>query len=583
MAKIFNFKCPECEQDIELEARPDGASMICPSCAKDIPLPAKGKSGAVIALALSGVVILLATIFVFVFIHVQAQKAKERQIVAKRAMEAAARLKEVKRIQVEEAEKQRWLELTKLFDRSKVKTDDDYYRAFSALEKYQGGDPDDIAALRMKLEKFKAADIQAAMVKLDIKAKTFDDKKEFIKAAAVYQDYNSDFKGDTEDSRKKSADIYFAKADDAVAAKELAEEKVEQAKEASLNELAAGVISGKISDAILKFNASPYKKDYPEVSKMVEDLTRVNKIILDSFKGDIGKNITVFLKGGKKKTKLLIKKIEKNRIYVEYKKAKLTMIKKYSVKDLDEVEIITRLKAFNEKTAALMVGLKSIKKRNYDVAEEYFQNTGNFAIPLMAELAKYREKLQAAASMKTKPKKGKKQKKKALGALDVKKIKISVKVTKGGKERMERGNLNEKLNARISVTNTTGQRVDGYTVVVYLIGQSLRTKKIFKIISELQENITLEERKVMQKKHTVFNMYNNGAEIDAGFNRVMIIPRSGYKYYSYLMILKDPDGKIKISKSKHSKFEKSYETIVKCGDSAFDGDGNKLKTTGFQF
>ena len=193
MADLFNFKWPECGQNIELATRPDSASVICLACAKDVPVHVKGKNGAVIAVILGGVAILLAIIFLFVFFKVQGQRAEERRIVAQREAEAAARLKAVQHIQAVNAEKKRWLELTKLFDRSKLKTEDDYYLAFSALEKYQDGDPEEIAALRVKLEKFKADDIKAAMVKLDAEAKDFEDKKKFIKAAAVYQDYSLDF------------------------------------------------------------------------------------------------------------------------------------------------------------------------------------------------------------------------------------------------------------------------------------------------------------------------------------------------------------------------------------------------------
>jgi hypothetical protein len=117
------------------------------------------------------------------------------------------------------------------------------------------------------------------------------------------------------------------------------------------------LIRGKIPESVTAFKVSPYKKDFPEIAKMVDNLTNVNDIVLDSLKDQVGKEIKVELKEGNKNIK--IKKVEKGLIHAEFKKAKLTIIKKYSIKDLDNAEVLKRLNEYDKVTANLMRGIKA--------------------------------------------------------------------------------------------------------------------------------------------------------------------------------------------------------------------------------
>jgi hypothetical protein len=568
MEAKFNFECPECGQSIELEKKPDRATVICPACAKDVPLPGKGINRTIIVGILGGVAILLAILFLFVFFKVQTQRAHERRVAAKRAAEAAVRQKKVKHLQAVEAEKRRWLTFTKLAERSVLKTEDDYCRAVSALEKYVDGDPDEILKIRVQLKRFRAEDSKKVMKKLDAKAKILAVNNEFLKAAGVYQDYGGDFKADTESARIKAAEIYFSKAEKSEAAKRALVKKALAEKEACIKELASGLIRRSAGKAIAKFNKSKYKKDFPEESELLDNLTNISGIVADSFKKDIGKKISVSLKNGK--VNLRIKKVEDCLIYAEYKKSKMLITEKYAIKDLNDSEVMKRLSAYNEATAALAGGIKAVKKRKFDLAEKYFRNTGSISGLLLENLAEYKAQHDA---IEEKEENSEDHKTKDSGPLNFKKLRVTMKVTKGGKKNLNLGKIDEKLTARFSLSNTNAQPVAGCVLTVFLIGESLKNKKIYKFIKEIREDINLDGRKNMQKKYSFLNSYNNGAEISTAGDQIRYIPKDGHKYYSWVYVIKDSSGEIKIVKFKHKKFEKYSIKIVQAGKAEFSDEG----------
>lgn len=358
------------------------------------------------------------------------------------------------------------------------------------------------------------------------------------------------------------------------------QENVKQEKEECLNELTSGLLTGKISKAVSKFNSSPCKKDFPEVSKMVNNLSNINKIVIDSFKDDIGKRIKVLLRNGERE--ILIKKVKKGFIYVEDRKGKVVMTKKYSVKNLNYNEVIKRLKAFDMKTAALVVGLKAFQRKKYNLAEKAFQKTGNLAIPLMAEFSKYkktREKQIAAHKKRAKKEKVEEAKQPESKPIDLTEIQIRVKVKKDDRN-LQKGKIGEHLRVILDIANETMQMLHGhgYSATVLLIGKSLVDGRKYNVITSFSKKIERDDKdekslKGIKKQYNCTNEYNAGGRVRSGHVDI-IYPPSGYKYYSWLMVLKDSEGEIKLIDSKHSKFKKHAKKIMKYKSEIFDKSGN---------
>lgn len=567
----YKFKCPDCGKTSELQNKPSRPTIICPQCAKDVFVgQAKDNKGKILTLIFTFAAVLIGAILIFVYISVQGKKAEQMRLEEKRRAEAAARLKEVQRLQKIEEARKRWQETTKVANRDRLKTESDFVKALNTLKTYQGGDPDEKARLIRQIEEYKAADIAKIMTRLDEEAKAFGDKKEFLKAVGVYQDYSGDFKLDTEQLRKDGAQKYFDLEAEAKREAELAREKAEQGKKALLNDFAAGLISGKISASLAAYKDSPFKNESEEVAKIVNNLSKVNEIVLDSFKVQIGKEIPVNLRKGK--TLLKIKNVEKGRIFAIFKTAKLEMIKKYSIKDLDDSEVISRLAAHDKATACVFAGVKACRKRQFEKAEKYFQETGELAVPLVAKMQEYQTSIPTVDEVKEK-------KAPKLIPIEARRIKVSLKVTRRSKENLGMGEFKEEYVARLDVKNLNQQAIEGFEVTIVIIGRSLVYTDEFKPICQFSEKLNIDAKKKFDKDIPVIIQYNAGAEIGGNNDRAItgnkdednsgpekIIARSGQKYYSWLWVLKDPKGKIVAKKSKHSKFEKNAEEMLEGGE-----------------
>lgn len=511
---------------------------------------------------IGGASLIIAIIFMIIFINAQVTKAKERKMKARRAIEAKARLVELKRVQKIEDEKRRWQALVAQGTREKLKTENDFIRLFTAIKDFYGGDPDDKEALQAKLEKFKKSDIEALMLKLDSQANELISQNKFLDAAAIYQDYSDDFKEDSEKFREEKANICFNKDDELKAKKKKEKEELEAKCDTLLNTLSAALISKKRSTAISIFNNSPLKKELPKVTTIINNLSNINKIFLNSFDKDIGKEITIRLKN-RKKAKVVIKEIKKKRVYVETKKANLVMIKKYSISDFALSEVSKRISAFDKESGALYSGIKAVKSKQFDKAEDYFQECTPLAAPLIAQLMIYIENKDS----------GKEEAEEVVKEEiipDVKnwrRLKRSIKVIKGSKKRIDLGLFEETIKSKLKFSNKMGHSIK-CSANLLLIGESLLHKKSFKVIADLKENLSLSSNQLIEKTYSSKNSFNEGTEEDDGMKKRQT-PKSGYKYYSWLFIVKDDKGKNVIVESKHNKFKTDVNKILKADGKNF--------------
>jgi serine/threonine protein kinase len=164
--------------------------------------------------------------------------------------------------------------------------------------------------------------------------------------------------------------------------KALEERENEVKKEELLKKLADLIIKGKFHQALEDYNKSPSKNLIPEAEDILKSLENTNKTIVESFKGDIGKTITLKINGKKEAVK--IKNIKGLYIYIEQKVGKATFIKKISCHSLSISDKLARLKksGFSKFALAIYAGLDALKHKRYDEAEVCFEDAGVFSKPL---------------------------------------------------------------------------------------------------------------------------------------------------------------------------------------------------------
>jgi len=157
-------------------------------------------------------------------------------------------------------------------------------------------------------------------------------------------------------------------------------EKAEKEQNELLDTIAPLLISGKYRTAYKKLNGKS-----PALKKMLKELGGVEKTIYESFKKEIGKNISIDTTKGQLKVK--IKRLKGKSIYIEEKSGKALMQKKLSLKILSEKEKLKRLSDLSDEAKAIYVGVNAMKQRKYSTAEKQFKNAGILSTALLDQLA----------------------------------------------------------------------------------------------------------------------------------------------------------------------------------------------------
>ncbi len=578
MALMLKYKCEGCGHKFELES-PRPKTLQCPACSGGDMRPEGRKPNIVgIVSVISWLVVLILGLLIVLALVTSRGRDKARLIEEDllRA-EEQRRMEEVRLHQAFEAEQRRWGELEGSVVRGNIRLEADYRAALKKIEDYAGGDPDDKNQLRLKLEGFKAEDVKAIISSLEERAKPFDADSEYVKAAAVFQDYKGDYEEDTRGDRRRLADAYLRKAADVREAQRLADQKARDGREAAavVRKLASDLLSSGIPDSVAAFNASGHADELPEVSGMVAAISKINETVLETFAEQAGQEVQIALRG--KKLPVLVKGVEDGQMLCEYTESNVRIVKKLALRDFDEMEILRRLASKDLVSADLVAGIRAASQKKFEAAERHFQNLGQLSMPLLAELGRLKDAheaaMRAAAVKEEKPERDP-------GPLDPSRIRVDAKVTRSGKSNKDLGEVEERMNLRLEIVNGTGQGVEGYTLLVALVGESVLDKRKYKIIETYQEELKVSERSKIERIHPVTNTYNQGTTIQVLDQNSRVVPGWGYKYHSWLWVIKDPTGKIRVAKARNSKFEKNAESIIANPDAEIDQDGSVIKPGG---
>jgi len=117
------------------------------------------------------------------------------------------------------------------------------------------------------------------------------------------------------------------------------------------------------------------------------------------------------------------------------------------------------------------------------------------------------------------------------------------------------------------ITSRSPVDVKDYKLSLYLIGQSTFDKKLFSFIEVAEYPLIIPaKRKFNPKERTLSVKYNDKGD------------RVGFKYHSYIMVVKDKKGKTVFVKTSKTQFNKILDAILKLkkGD-CFDIKGRKIK------
>jgi serine/threonine-protein kinase len=226
------------------------------------------------------------------------------------------------------------------------------------------------------LKKAKQKKIDSIIQELHEKSKAFMDKKEYKKAAAVYMNYSGVLKMDTKSLRESFRDECNSKAEWETRNRKRNQEKNSRQREQFISSIAGYVVDGNIKGALEEFKSSKQAaKHFKSLQVSLDALLNRNSLVLETFKADIDKELTLVIDG--ETEKVIVRGLKDNKVYIDKEYSRGYMVRtSFLVKDLSVQERIRRLAGVNKLAASLYGGILAVKSRDYRLARSYFRESG---------------------------------------------------------------------------------------------------------------------------------------------------------------------------------------------------------------
>ena len=565
----YIVKCRQCGQDVDLGKKIKAISIQCPSCGKTIVLPphlrAKSKKGLILFILMLAVAVPGGNYLWQKYLDdkkLADDERKKQQTENHKKSEAERKKAGKERIALK-------MKIIDLCDEANLKTSQDFKDAFAAIQKYKSlctdaeerESADEYRDLVLKA-KYKA--LNGVYKRLGSEVAPLLRAGRFAECAKIYSDYDGPFSNETLTHRKSIAEKYKQQAlanpnsgqsvdfDQPATLEQPAEEnkqvQANKRDKSILSGIAKLLINKKFKTAYDEYQKNRDKESVAGLDKFFDDLIHIPSIVMNSFKDEKGKTVRIYLKSGP--LSLEIVKVEGGILFAKYKNAKLVIAKKIKFSDLSAQEVAKRVARKNKEVANVYYGINLLSLQKYDDAEKHFQNSGALANPLVDELQTLRSEPQtsksavkvAASTTTVDP-----------SNVPLEKIKIeTAKVYTGTRKReVSSWGSNQRIqNILINLRNATGVPVSTGSIEFYVIGEGVRYKGTYQILYVVSKPLDMPRGGTMTIKDEFMNKYD-----DAGI-------KYGHTCYSWLLVIKDNKGKIKIVKAKHSKFEHAADKIL---------------------
>lgn len=220
------------------------------------------------------------------------------------------------------------------------------------------------------------------MAQLKSDAEYYVDNGELEYAAGLYDKYDGVFKNDTDVDRRKMAEQLRAlkrrQEEDQISKRKAVEQKLN----GFLDEVVFKLLESGVSDALSVVETALTDKDlgdrresFNELRKVLQSSARIDQRILDSFKAQTGKTVTILLNAGRKDVRIEGVKDDKILGKQPYGTAGVMMSVEIELNDLSVREKLARMGDDNDPSVALVKGLMANGSGSVDYAKAYFAKT----------------------------------------------------------------------------------------------------------------------------------------------------------------------------------------------------------------
>jgi len=248
---------------------------------------------------------------------------------------------------------------------------------------------------RSKIEKIaavKIGDIKDTLTAVEAKVRDLVNAKRFEEAEALCSAYDGKFLSETADDRKKLAEGVRRKAMEDRAAEEIAaKSKIKKADEI-LDAAADSLIVTGTAATIKMMEAAMAEQGLGNSTQLVETVELLHRLeslderVLDSFKQQEGRTLTVAMRGGNKTLKILGLAEGKIRCEETITKESYTVTRPFDLDlgQLSAAELVGRLGQGDQEDVQFRKGMLALQAKAFAMANDYFSKTTSVLAPLLA-------------------------------------------------------------------------------------------------------------------------------------------------------------------------------------------------------
>lgn len=341
----------------------------------------------------------------FFFINSYKKYQKEKEAKEK------AILEEEKRKLEEEKAKRIALQLER--EQAAAKKKKEAYEKAIAYAKNNSDKPKLVKSYLLQMKKFLAGTEYEAMLEIEIKkikepkpdkdkgnkmssaalrvmdslksqARSYLDGHQYMKAAEIYRDYKGQCDKETSDARQKFVEKYFKMARNYGDKAAKADKLFNQA----MLSIGQDILRGKYDTAIKKLkelakkpNLELRKYDLESAINTIKKLKTAGNALKESFINDKGRDITIKLKHGEVKGKIM--DVKGSSIIILAKTKRGALKKTISVGSISTKEKESRISFLGSETIALYKALLAFRRKKPEKAKEYLKKAGNFEAPMI--------------------------------------------------------------------------------------------------------------------------------------------------------------------------------------------------------
>lgn len=234
--------------------------------------------------------------------------------------------------------------------------------------------------------------IQQVMASLKTQAEELESREEFAEAAALLTGYSGFMEEQTADMRAELAEQITARGEALAEERSHAEAQTSNAIATLLAHVAADLLNGNIRSALHNCSAGMYvaSEEVPEglqevaddIAAQLEALTNIDVVLRESFRFDIGKDVTLTIDG--EEQVLRIQGIQDQSIMADRRVGPGFASIRFTVRQLSFEDRHARLQTRIEpEVLALFAGIIHYRREEHGSAEVYFRDAGQLAEPLI--------------------------------------------------------------------------------------------------------------------------------------------------------------------------------------------------------